>query len=156
MITGIYGGSFNPFTSGHADIVSRALGVVDELHIVVGKNILKPNAAEEIESRVAAIRALYRDEPRVRVLSRDGILALYAQSLARSLEGRVVFVRGLRNASDLEAETPMAYVNRAKYGVETLFLLADPSLSFVSSSIVRELESFGEDAGEFLPHPLEP
>ena len=147
MITGVYAGSFAPFTIGHADIVRRALEVVDELHIVLGINVLKETDSVSNLERVEAIKAYYRDEPRVTVTAYTGIIARYT----RSISNRVVLVRGIRNSRDLEAESAQADVNRLKYGVETIFLLSDPSLSFVSSSLVRELRAFGEEVSEYLP-----
>lgn len=144
---GIYGGTFDPFTTGHEDIARRALALVDELHIVIGRNVHKPEDHTDREDRVGLIKKIFSDVPKVIVRSYDGILAKYALSLGNS----GVLVRGLRSAKDLEAETAQALVNRLKYGVETVFLLSDPSLSFVSSSLVRELEAFGEDASEYLP-----
>lgn len=147
MIIGVYGGSFDPFTIGHADVVRRALSFVDELHIVIGKNVLKPESFFGIEERENEIRRIFSDEPRVVVLSYEGILARYA----KSLDSTAVLVRGIRSHKDLEAETPQADTNRLKFGVETIFLLSDPALSFVSSSLVRELQAFGEDVSEYLP-----
>ena len=147
MITAVYGGSFNPFTIGHADIVRRALAFADEVHIVFGINITKPETSEYTEARIAELARHYSDEPRVKVLCYEGILAKYAASLP----GTAVLLRGIRSASDLRLETPQADTNRLKYGVETLFLMADPSLSYISSSLVRELRAFGEDVSEYLP-----
>ncbi len=142
---GVYGGSFDPFTKGHADIVKRALALVDELHIVVGVNIHK-TPFMPLEERLQRLETLYRSEPRVHVTSHQGILARYAHSV-----GANVLIRGIRNTYDLEAERPLAEVNRQKFGVETIFLLADPTLSSVSSSLVRELADFGESYDEYLP-----
>ena len=147
MITAVYGGSFNPFTIGHEDIVKRAFAFADEVHIVFGKNIAKPETFGSIDARVAELARHYADEPRVKVLSYEGILAKYAHSLS----GKAVLLRGIRNASDLSLEAPQANTNLLKYGVETLFLMGDPALSFISSSLVRELEAFGEDVSEYLP-----
>lgn len=148
---GVYSGTFNPFTIGHADIVRRALSVLDELHVVIGTNILKVANADTTEERVKKLQGLYRSEPRIVVTSYPGIIAKYAKSLGDS----AVLIRGIRSSTDLERERSQADTNRIKYGVETLFLLSDPSLSYVSSSLVRELQAFGEDASEFLPSQTE-
>lgn len=147
---GVYGGSFDPFTKGHADIVRRALTLLDELHIVIGVNIQKRPFMTP-EQRLESIRTLYRSDPRVHVTVHDGILARYAQEV-----GAKVLIRGLRNASDFEVERPISEVNRLKFGVETLFLMADPELSLVSSSLVRELATFGESYDEYLPDEAAP
>ena len=146
-MTAVYGGSFNPFTIGHEDIVRRALAIADEVHIIFGKNIAKPETFGSIDARVSELARHYADEPRVKVLSYEGILAKYALSLP----GKAVLLRGIRTGSDLALEAPQADTNRLKYGVETLFLMGDPALSYISSSLVRELQAFGEDVSEYLP-----
>lgn len=142
---GVYGGSFDPFTKGHADIVQRALELLDKLYIVIGVNVQKTPFMPAPE-RLKNIQALYAQDPRVEVITYDGVLARYAQEV-----GADVLVRGLRNASDFEVERPTSEVNRLKFGVETIFLMADPELSLVSSSLVRELAAFGESYDEYLP-----
>ncbi|MDO5035413.1 MAG: pantetheine-phosphate adenylyltransferase [Porphyromonas sp.] len=144
---GVYAGSFDPFTIGHDDIVRRALSIVDELHIVVGVNIHKGQPFQPLDERLATIRHLYEGEPHIVVTHHEGITAKYALTL----DGAVL-IRGIRTASDLEQERAIADVNRNHFGVETLFLLADPRLAMVSSTLVRELAAFGERYDEYLPH----
>lgn len=148
MIIGVYGGSFDPFTKGHEDIVKRSLRLVDKLYIVIATNI-KKNTFYSITERERQITALYKSEEKVKVTAYDGVLATFAKEVNASF-----LIRGIRNTIDLEMERPMAEVNRLKYGIETLFLLSDPLLSGVSSSIVRELASFGESYDEYLPDAL--
>lgn len=148
MTTGIYAGSFNPFTTGHASIVARALTLFDRVIIAIGVNIAKPG--EDAERRREHIAALYAGEKRVEVVVWKGL----AVELARRYDARWL-IRGVRSAADFEAERNMADANRAIGGIDTLLLPALPELGFVSSSMVRELERFGADTSPFLPQNQE-
>lgn len=141
---GVYAGSFDPFTIGHANIVRRALEVMDEVHIVVGQNILK-RPFQAPMARVESIQSLYEGDERVRVVAYDAIIAKYA------LQHGATLIRGLRTVADLEAERNMAEVNKEHFGVETLCLFAESRYSYVSSSLVRELAAFGEDYSDYIP-----
>jgi pantetheine-phosphate adenylyltransferase len=143
---GVFAGSFDPFTIGHADIVRRALTVVDELHIVVGVNIDK-SYRSDADARVAAIADLYRDDPRIVVSSWEGLTAAYAKRV-----GATVLVRGIRTVRDMETERDMADTHLRHFGLDTLFFFSRPELASISSSIVRELSHFGEDVARYLPH----
>lgn len=146
MRCGVYCGSFNPFTTGHDSIVRRALTLFDEVVIGVGVNITKAGAAGEADERVAVIRRIYADEPRVRV---ESFACLAVEFAAK--HGAKWLIRGVRSAADFEAERTMADANRAISGIDTLLLPALPELGFVSSSMVRELKRFGQDISDFLP-----
>ncbi|MBR8702393.1 pantetheine-phosphate adenylyltransferase [Porphyromonas levii] len=141
---GVYAGSFDPFTIGHANIVRRALEVVDELHIVLGHNIQK-HSFHTVDDRLEDIRGLYADNPRIVVVSHQGIIAQYAS------QHDAILIRGLRNVADLESERAMAEVNKERFGVETFCLFSESKYSYVSSSLVRELAAFGEDYSEYIP-----
>lgn len=141
---GVYAGSFDPFTIGHADIVARALQLLDELHIMLGQNIAK-RPFQAVEERMKFIKELYRDEPRIKVVAYDGIVAKYAKAHG------AVLVRGLRGIRDLDGEQTLAEVNRSHFGVETICLFAAPEHRIISSSLIRELAAFGEDYSEYIP-----
>ena len=146
--TGIFVGTFDPFTIGHESIVRRALPLFDRLVIgVVGDNVHKPDMAPADE-RVEAIRRLYADEPRVEVKPFYGLAVDFAQT-----EGARYIIKGVRTVKDFEYERDQADINRQLTGVETLLLPAEPHLSAVSSSLVRELRHFGRDVSIFLPQP---
>ncbi len=146
MATAFFAGSFNPFTRGHASIVARALPLFDSIIIGIGVNAEKPDSADEGESRAEAIRALYAEEPRVRVVVYD---TLTVDAARRA--GATVLLRGVRSIADFEYERTMAALNRRIGDMETLLLFAEPDLECVSSSIVRELQSYGRDVSDFLP-----
>ena len=146
MATAFFAGSFNPFTRGHASIVARALPLFDSIIIGIGVNAEKPDSADEGESRAEAIRALYAEEPRVRVVVYD---TLTVDAARRA--GATLLLRGVRSAADFEYQRTMAALNRRIGDMETLLLFAEPDLECVSSSIVRELQSYGRDVSDFLP-----
>lgn len=141
----LFPGSFDPFTKGHADIVSRALVLFDEVVVAVGYNEQKPGWMP-IEERVEKIRQIYADEPRVKVESYTGLTAFFAKE-----KGISAIVRGARTVADFEYELQMADVNKQLTGIETVLLPASPQFASLSSSVVRELAHFGQDISAFLP-----
>ena len=145
--TGVFVGSFNPFTTGHDSIVRRALLLFDRLVIgVVGDNVNKPSLCPA-EQRMEAIRSLYAGNPAVEVKPFHGLAVDFARQ-----EGARFIVKGVRSAKDFEYEREQADVNRLVGGIETVLLYAEPHLSSVSSTMVRELQHFGVDVSCFLPH----
>jgi len=146
MKTGIFVGSFNPFTIGHDSIVRRALPLFDRLVIgVVGDQVHKPGMPPA-EQRIEAIRQLYCDEERIDVKPYYGLAVDFARE-----QGARFIVKGVRSAKDFEYEREQADINRQIAGIETILLYAEPQLSSVSSSMVRELQHFGADVSQFLP-----
>ena len=147
MKTGLFVGTFDPFTVGHQSVVRRALCIFDRLVIGVGINTGK-NPLLKPEERVQAISRLYDGDDRVQVVAYDGLTVDLAQEC-----GAVAIVKGVRSAKDFEYEREQADINRLiTHGeVETLLLLAEPQLASVSSSMVRELRHFGLDVSRFLP-----
>lgn len=141
----IFPGSFDPFTVGHASIVQRGLPLFDEIIIGVGINENKRTLFSN-EERVDAIRRLYADEPRIRVVSYNDLTV----DLARRVGARFI-LRGLRSVKDFEYERDIATMNERLAGIETVLLFTEPQYSSISSSVVRELIAFGKDVREFLP-----
>ncbi|MCM1378061.1 MAG: pantetheine-phosphate adenylyltransferase [Clostridium sp.] len=142
---GIFPGSFNPFTTGHADIVERALKIFDKIIVGVGFNEHKPGGAVAAEKRAEAIADFYADEPRVESESYSGLTVEFA-----CRKSAVAIIRGIRNSQDFEYEKTLSEVNEEIAGMPTVFLCCSPQLSFVSSSMVRELEHNGYDAGKYI------
>ena len=145
---GVFVGTFNPFTVGHDSIVRRALPLFDRLVIgVVGDHVQKPGLPSA-EERVAAIEALYDDETRVEVKPYYGLAVDFARE-----QGARFIVKGVRSVKDFEYEREQADINRLITGgeVETILLYAEPQLSSISSTMVRELQHFGVDTSTFLP-----
>lgn len=136
----VFAGSFDPYTIGHDDIARRALRLFDRLVIVVAVNPEK-HYLFPAEERVAAIRTLYKDEPRVSVVVNDGMTVDLAVKL-----GAQVQVRGVRSTIDFEYERVEADYNRNLGNLETVLLYAQPQFSSVSSTAYRQLVYFHKDA----------
>jgi len=141
----LFTGSFDPFTTGHHDIVERALPLFDKLVIGVGINPRK-HCMFTAEQRLEAIKALYRDNPKIEVYAYDDM----ATDLAQRVGARFI-VKGVRNTADFEYERVQAEFNKRLGGVETVLLYTRPELECVSSSAVRELIYFNKDISEYIP-----
>ncbi|HYT84725.1 MAG TPA: pantetheine-phosphate adenylyltransferase [Gemmatimonadales bacterium] len=142
----VYPGSFDPITKGHEDLIQRSLGFVDKVVVAVAVNVAK-QPLFSLDERVALIRQCVGDK-RVEVQSFDGLLVEFAKKT-----GATVIVRGLRAVSDFEYEFQMALMNR-NLGpeIETVFLVPAFDLTYLSSSLVREVARFGGDVSA-LVHP---
>jgi pantetheine-phosphate adenylyltransferase len=143
----IYPGSFDPLTNGHEDLIRRALRFADHLIVAIAH---RPTHAKQglftVPERVAMIREVFADEPRVEVEDFQGLLV----DLARERNAPII-IRGLRAVSDFEYEFQMALMNRSLWSeLETIFLAPDARYSFLSSSLVREIASLGGDVSEFV------
>ena len=145
----IFPGSFDPFTIGHANLVERAVRLFDEVIIAVGYNEQKTGWLP-VEERVRALRGYYSAMPQVRVESYTGLTVDFAQS-----QGARFILRGVRSVKDYEYELGIADINARLADVETVVLLADPTISGISSSVVRELHRFGRDITPWLPKGLD-
>ena len=144
--TGVFVGSFNPFTIGHDSIVKRALPLFDRLVIgIVGDNVHKPDMPSA-EERMQAIRELYANEKRIEVKPYHGLAMDFAKA-----EGAQYIIKGVRTLSDFEYEQWQADFNRRIGGIETILLYTEPELASISSSALRELHHFGVDITPYLP-----
>ena len=146
--TGIFVGSFNPFTIGHDSIVRRALPLFDRLVIgVVGDHVSKPGIPPATE-RMKAIQELYSNEPRIEVRPYYGLSIDFAREV-----GARFIVKGVRSVKDFEYEREQADMNRLLTNgeVETILLYSEPQFSSISSTMVRELQHFGVDVTPYLP-----
>ena len=144
----LFPGSFDPFTLGHASLVERGLRLFDQIVIAVGINEAKSGWIPA-EERIAALRRLYADEPRVTVTSYTGLTVDFASQI-----GVKCILRGVRTVADYQYEMNMADINHRLSGLETVVLFSEPQHAAVSSSVVRELARFGREIHEFLPKGL--
>jgi pantetheine-phosphate adenylyltransferase len=143
----VYPGTFDPITRGHEDLITRGLALADRIVVAVSTAGGKAPVFT-IDERLALARACLGSDHRVEVRSFDGLLVDFARSV-----GAVLIVRGLRYVSDFEYEYQMALMNRRLApGVETVFLAPAFDLTYLSSSLVREVARFGGDVGD-LVHP---
>jgi len=142
----VYPGSFDPVTRGHEDLIRRAFTFADRVVVAVAVNVTK-QPLFTLAERVALIQQAVAT-PDVDVRSFEGLLAEFARSVGAS-----VIVRGLRAVSDFEYEFQMALMNRnLAPGIETVFLVPAFDLTYLSSSLVREVARFGGDVSQ-LVHP---
>jgi len=144
-------GSFDPITLGHQGIVRRTLAFADRVIVAVGHS---PQQSKQgmftVAERVALIRAVFADEPRIEADAFQGLLVDYARR-----RGAQLVVKGLRTVADFEYEMQMALMNRAQHPeIDTLFLTPDPAQSFVSATLVRQIATLGGDVSPFVSSPV--
>ena len=146
MKTALFPGSFDPFTVGHQALVSEGLRFFDKVVVAVGENPEKRGLLTT-ENRKRLSEDLYRDEPRVEVVSYSGLTGNYCR------EHELKFIlRGMRNTVDFDFERNMMQINQRLYPEITTVLLFTPSeYVAVSSSVIREILSFGGDVAQFMP-----
>ncbi|MBQ7204522.1 MAG: pantetheine-phosphate adenylyltransferase [Muribaculaceae bacterium] len=141
----LFPGSFDPFTRGHESIVRRALPLFDKFVIAIGVNADK-RSFMSMEQRQSWIERVFKDDPRVEVITYSGMTVDAAREV-----GAAFIVRGVRLIQDFENEKHLAEVNRDLTGIETILLYTLPEYSHISSSIVRELARYGQDVSAYLP-----
>jgi len=145
----IFPGSFDPFTKGHEDIVLRSLGLFDRIIIAIGYNSSKKRYFE-IDLMISKIRECFQGYDTIEVDKYTELTATYANK-----HGANFLLRGLRNTTDFEYENSIAMINKDLYnGLETVFLITSPKHAFISSSIVREVYSYGGDVSKYIPYYL--
>lgn len=146
----VFPGSFDPLTIGHESIVRRGLALFDEVIVAVGKNSTKASLYS-IEQRVNWIREVFADESRISVDWYEGLTVNYCAQ-----KGAQFILRGLRTSSDFGFERGIAQVNKAMVPtIETVFLLALPEHSAISSTIIRDIVRNGGDASPFVPSAIQ-
>ncbi len=144
----IYPGSFDPPTRGHEDLIRRSLALADRLIVAVATNVSK-EPLFSVEERLAMLTAICGGDPRISIESFGGLLADHARRV-----GATMVLRGLRAVSDFEYEFQMALMNRQLHpSLETVFLVPAVDLTYVSSSMVREVARFGGDVTTHA-HPV--
>lgn len=145
----LFPGTFDPFTIGHQSLVTRGLTLVDEIIVSIGINDKKMTYFT-LEKRLDAIRSLYKDEPRVKVMSYHSLTVDFAKEV-----GAQFILRGIRTVNDFEYEKSIADINRKLTGIETFILFTEPEHTHISSSVVRELLRYGKDISLFVPKETE-
>ncbi len=138
-------GSFDPVTLGHLDIIGRASALYDEVTVAVGLNASK-NRMFSFEERTEMLREVTAGYGNVTVDSFDGLIVDFCKA-----HGIQVIVKGLRAISDFDYELQMAQMNHGLQGVETMFMTTNPLYSFLSSSLVKEVATYGGDVSGLVP-----
>ncbi len=147
MNTAVYPGTFNPITNGHTDLVERAAGLFDKIIVAVGTNTQKANTLPT-EQRVALAQQVLGHLDNVEVTSFEGLLTEFVNE-----QGANIILRGLRTVADFEYEFQQVGMNRVLApSIETMFLAPAEHLSYISSTLVREIASLGGNISRFV-HP---
>ncbi|MBM3437641.1 MAG: pantetheine-phosphate adenylyltransferase [Bacteroidetes bacterium] len=147
----VFPGTFDPVTIGHVDIVNRASELFDEIIIAVGVNT-KKTTLFDLQLRKEWIQTAFSNNPKVRVESYEGLTVDFCKKMnARFL------LRGLRNGSDFDYESHIAQLNKALWNeIETVFIMCDPAMSYVSSTLIRDLIIHKADYQRYLPEGVNP
>jgi len=138
-------GTFDPVTNGHLDIIKRAAGIFDPLIVAVLENPAK-SPLFALEDRVGMLKEAVGEIASVEVATFDGLLVDFAKG-----RDTVVVVKGIRAASDFDYELTMAQMNRHIGGLETVFVPTNPTWSYISSSLIKEVVRFGGDVSGLVP-----
>jgi pantetheine-phosphate adenylyltransferase len=141
----LFAGSFDPFTIGHYSVVKRALPMFDKITIGIGINSGKKSMFP-VGERVKAIEKAFAGEERIEVKVYDCLTMDFAKEI-----GADVLLRGVRTTKDFEYEREIADINLKLGGIETVLLISEPEYASISSSVVRELITYGKDVSELLP-----
>ena len=148
MKIAVYPGTFNPITNGHTDLVQRAARLFDKIIVAVGTNRQKSETMQ-VDQRVALAEEVLGHLENVEVTSFDSLLTEYVKSC-----GANIILRGLRTVADFEYEFQLVGMNRVlDPEIETVFLAPEENLSYISSTLVREIASYGGDISKFV-HPV--
>ncbi len=142
-------GSYDPVTNGHLDIIERTAGLFDEVVIAVLVNKSKKSLFA-VDERLEMLREVTVQWPNVRIDSWHGLLVDYCRD-----HGIGAIVKGLRAVSDFDYELQMAQMNQRLSGVETLFMSTNPLYSFLASSLVKEVATYGGDVSNLVPPKIE-
>jgi pantetheine-phosphate adenylyltransferase len=146
MSTAVYPGTFDPVTNGHMDIIERAAVQFD--HVVVG--VLRNSQKSPLfsaEERVNILKEVTKDIPNITVKTFEGLSVNFAREC-----GAAVMIRGLRAVTDFEYELQMAQTNRILApDIDTMLMVTNLKYAYLSSTIVKELASYGEDISRFVP-----
>lgn len=146
----LFPGSFDPITKGHQSIVKRALPMFDKIVVAIGSNTAK-NSVFPLEKRIEWIKKTFAQYDNVEVVTFNSLTVDFCREI-----GAKYILRGLRNSTDFQYERNIARINQElAEEIETIFLMTKPDDAAISSSLVREILSFGRDVSQFIPEEIE-
>lgn len=147
----VFPGTFDPVTVGHVDIVNRASELFDEIIIAIGVNT-KKTTLFDLQVRKQWIQTAFANNPKVRIESYEGLTVDFCKKM-----GAKFLLRGLRNGTDFDYESHIAQLNKALWNdIETVFIMCDPAMSYVSSTLIRDLIIHKADYARYLPEGVTP
>ena len=149
MSTVVFPGSFDPITLGHVDIAVRARLLFDHVIVAIAHNSTK-RPLLDVDTRVAIAQQALAHVDGIEVASTSGLLVQFCEK-----RGATAIVKGLRGGADYDLERPMALMNRALTGIETVFVTGDAAMAHVASSLVRDVARHGGDITPFVPQGVE-
>ena len=145
MRRAVFPGSFDPITLGHVDIIKRAIPLFDEIIVAIGINADK-KYMWTLDQRKSFLEQTFKDYPTVRVGTYSGLTADYCKK-----ENAQYILRGLRNTADFTYEQTIGQANEKNFGVDSVFLMGSPEMSYISSSVVRDIARNGGDFSKLVP-----
>ncbi len=146
MKIALFPGSFDPITKAHVDILKRSLSLFDKIYIGIGENSSKKSFLS-IEKRKEMVKAVFQDEPKVEIISYEGLTVNFCEKIGASH-----MIRGIRTVSDFEYEKAIAQMKHALIpNIESIFIVSKPGYSSISSTIVRDILRYGGDVSQFVP-----
>ncbi len=145
MRRAVFPGSFDPITLGHVDIIKRAIPLFDEIIVAIGINADK-KYMWTLDQRKSFLEQTFKDYPTVRVGTYSGLTADYCKK-----ENAQYILRGLRNTTDFTYEQTIGQANEKNFGVDSVFLMGSPEMSYISSSVVRDIARNGGDFSKLVP-----
>ena len=147
----VFPGTFDPITVGHVDIVNRASSMFDEIIIAIGVNTKKTTPID-LEKRKEWVKIAFANNPKVRVEAYEGLTVDFCKTVNATF-----LLRGLRNGTDFDYESHIAQLNKALWNnIETIFIMCNPELSYISSTLVRDLIIHKADYQRYLPVGVTP
>jgi pantetheine-phosphate adenylyltransferase len=147
----VFPGTFDPITVGHVDIVNRASSMFDEIIIAIGVNT-KKTTLFDLEKRKEWVKIAFANNPKVRVEAYEGLTVDFCKTVNATF-----LLRGLRNGTDFDYESHIAQLNKALWNnIETIFIMCNPELSYISSTLVRDLIIHKADYHRYLPVGVTP
>jgi pantetheine-phosphate adenylyltransferase len=145
----VFAGSFDPVTRGHESIVNTACNIFDQIIVAVGNNTTK-NALFPTEKKIDLLKTIFNGNDKVSILPFNGLTIDFCKS-----QNALFMIRGLRSTADFEYEKSIAHMNKTMAPeIETIFIITEPQLSAVSSTIVREILRSGGDVSQFVPRSI--